>query len=103
MNRNYGGIIWTNHAISRLRDRGIKQGDAWAAWRNPDKSRFSKARDAWIYERNFGDQTIEVVTKKNDKNEWIVLSVWNKSGLKLKNEKIRSLASFLRKLLHIRI
>ena len=26
--RNYGGVIWTNHALERLNKRGIKQGDA---------------------------------------------------------------------------
>ena len=29
MDRNFGGVIWTNHALDRLRERGIKQGDAW--------------------------------------------------------------------------
>ena len=76
--RNYGGVIWTNHALSRLKERGIKQGDAWATWRNPETSRFAKSRGAWIYYRTYGTQRIEVVAKKNDVGEWIILSVWTK-------------------------
>jgi len=28
MERNYGGVIWTNHALQRLKERGISQRDA---------------------------------------------------------------------------
>lgn len=77
MDRNFGGVIWTNHALSRLRERGIKQGDAWAVWRNPDQSKYAKAKDAWIYYKIYGSQRIEVVAKQNEKKQWIILSVWS--------------------------
>ena len=76
MDKNYGGVIWTNHVLSRLSGRGIKQGDALATWRNPDKSELSNGK--WIYERTFGNQKIGVITKKNDKGEWVIISVWSK-------------------------
>ncbi len=79
MNRNFGGVIWTNHALSRLRERGIKQGDAWATWRRPDQSRYAKNKGAWVYYKTYGNQRIEVVAKKNEKKEWIILSVWSKT------------------------
>lgn len=78
MDKNYGGVIWTNHALARLRERGIKQGDAWATWRNPDQSRYATTKEAWIYYKTYGNQRIEVVAKKNKKGEWIILSVWSK-------------------------
>ncbi|KKQ52476.1 hypothetical protein A2865_03440 [Candidatus Woesebacteria bacterium RIFCSPHIGHO2_01_FULL_39_17] len=78
MDKNYGGIIWTNHAISRMRDRGIKQSDAWAVWKNPDKSEYSKSKGGWVYERTFGRVTIGVVAKKSENNEWLILSVWSR-------------------------
>ncbi|KKQ44128.1 MAG: hypothetical protein US62_C0032G0012 [Candidatus Woesebacteria bacterium GW2011_GWA1_37_8] len=40
MDKNYGGVIWTNHALSRLRERGISQGDAWATF-------IKKCRERW--------------------------------------------------------
>ena len=83
MKREYKGVIWTDHALERLRQRGISQSDAWYAFRRPDQSRYAKAKDAWIYYKQFEDQMIEVVAKKEDSN-WIVLSVWSK---KIKNKK----------------
>lgn len=75
---DYKGLIFTNHAIQRLKDRNIKQGDAWATWSRPDKSKFAKKKGAWVYQRTWNDTMIEVVAKKNQKKEWVVLSVWSK-------------------------
>lgn len=78
MDRNYGGVIWTNHALARLTERGIKQGDAWAVWNRPDQSRFSSTQDAWIYYRTWNDTKIEIVARQNEEKKWIILSVWSK-------------------------
>jgi hypothetical protein len=78
MNKNFGGIIWTNHSLEKLRERKIKQGDAWAAWKNPEQSRKAKIPGAWIYYRTYGNKRIEVVAKQNEKKEWIILSVWSR-------------------------
>lgn len=77
MNKNFGGVIWTNHALQKLKERGIKQGDAWATWRNPQQSRKGQS-GSWVYYRTCGNQKIEVVAKQNEKKEWIVLSVWSR-------------------------
>jgi hypothetical protein len=74
--RNYKGLLFTDHALSRMRERGVSQSDAWVAWRNPDQSRYAKSRGAWIYYKTFGNTKIEVVAKKNEKGEWIILSVF---------------------------
>lgn len=76
--RNYGGVIWTNHALDRLRDRSISQGDAWVAFTKPDQSRRGESKDAWIYYKTFGTKRIEVVAKKNERGEWLILSVWER-------------------------
>lgn len=78
MKRDFGGVVWTNHALQRLSERKISQSDAWATWRNPDQSRFATAKGAWIYYKTYGSQQIEVVAKQNDKKEWIILSVWSR-------------------------
>lgn len=77
--RNYKGVIWTNHALDRMKDRGIKQGDAWATWKKPDQSRYAATKGVWVYYRTWGNQRIEVVAKQNEKKEWIILSVWSKT------------------------
>lgn len=78
MDRNYGGVIWTNHAIQRLQERNIKQGDAWAVWNRPDQSRYAANKGAWVYYKTWGNDRIEVVAKQNEKKEWVILSVWSK-------------------------
>jgi len=85
MDKNYKGLIWTNHALERMQKRGIKQGDAWATWRRPDQSGYAKARGAWVYHKIYpaaggagGNQKIEVVAKQNERREWVIISVWSR-------------------------
>ena len=93
MDKNYGGVIWTNHALERLSQRGISQSDAWATWRRPDQSRWASAKGAWIYYKTYktdrlgGGSTgekIEVVAKNlpaqagNGGKQWLIISVWSK-------------------------
>lgn len=80
MDKNFGGVIWTNHALQRLNDRNIKQSDAWYTFRKPQQSRYATSQGAWIYYRDYGNERIEVVAKQNERKEWIILSVWSGSG-----------------------
>lgn len=99
--REYKGLIFTDHALQRLKERGISQGDAWATWKNADQSRYAKSKDAWIYYKTYGNTTIEVVAKYNEKKEWIVLSVWSKPVYGKTDKSGNLLLSLLRKLLKI--
>lgn len=94
MNQNFGGLVWTSHALEKLKERGIKQGDAWATWKNPQQKRYAANRGAWICSRTYGNKKIEVVAKQNDKKEWIILSVWSRPVDKIK-KKSQSLISLL--------
>ena len=99
MDRNYKGLIWTNHALERMKIRGVSQGDAWATWRRPDQTRYGREKGVWVYYRTWGNQRVEVVAKKNQKKQWIILSVWSrrvfaKRSLKDENK------SFLKKILN---
>ena len=87
MDNHFGGVIWTNHALARLRERGIKQGDAWATWRNPQESRKGTSSGSWVYYRTYGNTKIEVVAKKNEKGEWLILSVWSRQVVGVENVK----------------
>ncbi len=91
MDRNFGGVIWTKHALERLRKRKISQGDAWATFRRPDQSRYATAKGAWIYYKTYGNQKIEVVAKQNEKKEWIILSVWSRRVYGKQTKKIEPL------------
>ena len=78
MDRFFGNVIWTDHAIKRLKERGISQSDAWATWRRPQKSKHASVKGAWVFYRTYGNNRIEVVAKRNEKKEWVILSVWSK-------------------------
>lgn len=110
MDRKFGGVIWTKHALARLRERGIKQGDAWAAWSRPDKSRFSRKKNGWVYKRTFpvklrngasGSRVVGVIAKKNEEGDWIILSAWEKPLSLRSNRNKNTFWSFLRKLFQI--
>lgn len=94
MDNHFGGVIWTNHALNRLRERGIKQGDAWATWRNPQESRKGNSGN-WVYRRTYGNTTIEVVAKQNEKKEWLILSVWSAPAFSPVDKKQTSLFTLL--------
>jgi hypothetical protein len=78
MDKNFGGVIWTNHALERLQQRGIKQGDAWATFQRPEQSRKGSADGSWVYYKTYGNERLEVVAKKNEQGKWIILTVWNR-------------------------
>jgi hypothetical protein len=78
MDKHYKGIIWTNHAIDRMHQRGVSQKDAYATWSNPDNSRYAESKGAWVYYKDLGNRQIEVVAKQNDRKEWLIISVWAK-------------------------
>jgi hypothetical protein len=90
MDNHYHGVIWTNHALERLRERKIKQGDAWATWNRPEHSRKGSAPGSWVYYRTWGSEQIEVVAKQNDKREWLILSVWSRPAVMFKEKKKES-------------
>jgi len=101
MDNHFGGVIWTNHALDRLRERGIKQGDAWATWRNPEHSKKGTISGSWVYYRNYGKDQIEIVAKQNERHEWIILSVWSRQAPE-NYKKTKSFWSFIFKKLFSR-
>lgn len=73
----YKELIFTHHALERLKSRNITMSQAWAVWRRPNKRSYAKTKQAWVFCRNWHDMQIEVVAKQNEKKEWVVLSVWS--------------------------
>jgi hypothetical protein len=104
MKKDYKGVAWTDHAIERMRARGIKQGDAWATFNRPQLSKKALAKDAFVYYRTFGYVKIEVVAKKvisrdpKQESKWVILSVWSKKVHKKKQKKSNGLIKLVKKL-----
>jgi hypothetical protein len=101
MDNKYGGVIWTNHALQRSKERHIKQSDAWATWKRPERSRFDSKKGAWIYQRIIDDRLIEVVAKKNESKEWLILSLWSSPAATRRISKEPWLIRILKRLMKI--
>ncbi len=76
VNKYYGGVIWTNHALQRLSDRGFTQDMALKAFNSPDSSMPGKNDGSIEYARKFNNSKITIIAKQNEKKEWIILSCW---------------------------
>lgn len=74
--QHFGGAIWTNHALQRLGQRGLSQDMAWQAFRNPDVSEKGKNPGTTESRKKFGNSTVTIIAKPNERNEWIILSCW---------------------------
>ncbi len=72
----YGGAIWTNHALDRIRERGLSQDMASSAFNHPDRTTDGRELGTKQYQKRFGKSLVTIVAKQNDKSEWIILSCW---------------------------
>lgn len=73
-NNKFGGAIWTNHALDRMKNRLIPKDYAIEAFKDPDSK--TPSNDGIRYVKKIEDKTITVVAKTNEKHEWVILSVW---------------------------
>ena len=74
-NNKFGGAIWTDHALERIRERGIPHDYAIESIKNPDSSERNDKGGLRTIKR-IDDKTITTVTKKNEKGETLVISIW---------------------------
>ncbi len=71
----FGGAIWTDHALERMSERGIPKEYATQSITNPDSSERNDKGGIRTIKR-IDDKTITTVTKKNEKGETLVISIW---------------------------
>ena len=72
---HYGGLIFTNHALTRMRDRGLPKEKAWEAFRNPDTTGERK-EGANEYKKRYDKYLVTLIAKQNERKEWIIISAW---------------------------
>jgi hypothetical protein len=78
MKQEFMGVVFTNHALERLRERGVTQGDAWYTFKHADQQSKGKTPGSWKFSKSYGPQTIQVIAKQNDQKQWVILSCWSK-------------------------
>lgn len=72
----YAGLIWTNHALARLKERGLSQELAARAFTEPDEFFPGKKTGTMEYRKKVESSVITLILKQNEKKEWLVLSAW---------------------------
>ncbi|MFA6005640.1 MAG: hypothetical protein WC775_04115 [Patescibacteria group bacterium] len=72
----YGDLIWTNHALERIGQRGLNQEMAWSAVVQYDTYRDGKQSGTTEYEKRFGKSKVTAIVKVNEKGEKVVISCW---------------------------
>lgn len=72
----YAGAIWTNHVLSRLKERGMTQQQTALAFSHPDSRQTGTEQGSYRFEKRFGRSRITVIAKQNEKSEWVIISAW---------------------------
>lgn len=75
-NMKINDVVFTNHAIERMKQRGIPGDLIWQAVKTPDKTTPGKEKYTTEFTKHHNGHVITVVGKKNDIGEWVVLSAW---------------------------
>lgn len=77
MDKNYKNLVFTNHALERLKLRSIAQSDIKQVLSNSDKKLSSDKSGQIKFIRTLSNRTIHVVAKRlPDQNKWLIVSVW---------------------------
>ncbi len=76
----YLDLIFTNHALEQATNRGISKVDAYEAFKNPDRSFLGK-EGGTEFHKQFNGFEITLIGKRNEKGDWIAISVWRNPPL----------------------
>ncbi|PWU23364.1 hypothetical protein C5B42_03190 [Candidatus Cerribacteria bacterium 'Amazon FNV 2010 28 9'] len=69
-------LIWTHHALDRLKDRKLARDLVESTFAHPDEKKAGKQRGTSEFIRHFGRQTVTLIAKQNERGEWIAVSCW---------------------------
>lgn len=76
MNKEYKNIIFTNHALERLKDRSINYSHI-ADVINYSEKKFHTKENTWKFIKTINQRKIHTVASYLKKeNKWLVISVW---------------------------
>mgnify|MGYP001591433411 CR=1 FL=1 len=76
----YFNLIFTNHALQRIGERGLTKALAWETFNHPDESKKTK-NGATQFIKHFDGFKTGLIAKQNDKNEWVVISFFRNPPL----------------------
>jgi hypothetical protein len=77
MDKHYQNLIFTDHALDRLKLRTISQHQVQQVLAHPEKTFPSDKPNQIKFIRSLNNRTIHIVAKHlKDKNKWLIISVW---------------------------
>ena len=90
MKREYRGIIFTDHALNRLHNRNVSQQKAHQTLKSPQRKQPGKTSGSFKFSRDFDDYLLQLIAKKNNQNQWIILTCWVKDKSSRRQTKERN-------------
>lgn len=69
-------IVFTDHAIKRMKERGILGQWAWEAVKKSDEIKPGKEKHTTEFIKKINGKILTAIGKRNDIGEWVVLSAW---------------------------
>ncbi len=77
MDKNYKNLVFTNHALERLKLRSVTQNQVWQVISYPDKKFPSNKLKQIKFTRFINNRNIQLVAKYlEDQKKWLIVSVW---------------------------
>lgn len=77
MGQNYHQLVFTNHALERLRLRSLSQAQVEQVITQPDQIQPGKKADTTKFLKTLNQRRIQVIASKlKAKDKWLIISVW---------------------------
>ncbi len=81
--KDYGGLVWTKHALERLQARKLTQSEVYDAIANPTTSIQGTAPRSIKYRKLTANKLVEAIVK-DDNGSRVVLTCWGAPRTKFK-------------------
>jgi hypothetical protein len=69
-------VVWTHSAKSKINQHGLTEDMVLATFNSPDRSAVGNIPGSSFLQKRFESSTVSVITKKNDRGEWLIISCW---------------------------
>jgi hypothetical protein len=77
MQKEYQGLIFTNHALERVQKRSVSQYDVAQVLKYPDATQETEKPGSTKFIKKINDRNLHVVaTYLPEQKQWLIVSVW---------------------------
>lgn len=77
MNSNYKNLVFTNHALERLKLRSLSKNQIYQTINRPDQTKAGKKAGTTKFFKTLKQRRIQVIASELKKeNKWLIISLW---------------------------